>query len=113
MALMLAVISCSQKGANSIIGKWSPGTNEVVTFTQDGKMVSVENGQTETGEYYITNGSTLVLKIKDAPMVIEMSMEFPSANEMVLTMQLPKDLPKGVTPPPKDMLSKKFTRVSD
>lgn len=112
LALILAVAACTPKAENQIVGKWTEGTNMTVTFTKDGKMISVEHGQTENGEYSITNGNTLCLTIKGAPMVMQMTMEFPSSKDLVLTMLIPKDLPKGMAPP-KEQLSKKFTRVSE
>ena|ERR1700722_5430371 len=108
----LALVSCTPKAENQILGKWAEGTNMVITFAKDGKMTSVERGNSETADYWVTNGNQLCVKVKGEPVTVQLSMEFPSANEMVLTMQGPAGLPKAAVPPAK-LESKRFSRVSN
>lgn len=123
LGLGFAAVSCSPKsdsGATNsagtaartnhpIVGKWAQGTNMVVTFSADGKMVSVDDGETETGEYWITNGNVLCVNIKGETETVRAAITFPSAKELLLTIEMPKNTPKDFPAPE----PQKLTRVSE
>jgi hypothetical protein len=120
LGLVLATVSCGSKAAELIVGKWahagkgtlSGGNKETLAFTRDGKMIAEENGaKQEMGTYAVVGGNTIKLNLPGVPVPVECDVAFPSDKEMLLTARLPKDLPKGITPP--KIEADRFTRVSN
>jgi hypothetical protein len=105
----LALVACSSKDGNSIVGKWAKGNDSIFTFTKDGKMTKQEGITTEEMDYSVQDGKTLFLKPKDLPMSLQFTIEFPSENEMILTPQQPK----GAITQPQSLEPVQLTRVPD
>jgi hypothetical protein len=104
--LALFVGGCS-KPATGLVGKWSTGSDTVVTFTKDGQVITQEGGKTEEMEYSIEGGTNLYLKLKDEPTSRQFNVAFPSDKEMLLTFQPSKD----VITPPQSIEPVHFTRL--
>lgn len=81
----LIAASCSEKAGTSLVGKWSHGDNTTVTFTASGSAINQENGKTETGEYSISNVTTLTLKLPGARAPMEFDVVSLTDKEMILT----------------------------
>jgi hypothetical protein len=107
--LMLA--ACSARHENSIVGKWkvsrSAGEESggMVTFTQDGKVLSQDGGDSENGEYTLSASNTVLLKMDTNS--IEFALAFKSPDEMTLTPKLPPGIPA-----PQNVRAATLTRVS-
>ena len=91
VCVALGLTACSQKSGKTVVGKWSVDDKTTVTFTSDGKAIDDEKGKIKTGDYFITNGSVLSLKMPDVSNRMEFDVIFPSNDEMLLTKRETRD----------------------